>query len=80
MSELQMVNREYIQVLLRGTIECTTSDNLIVFYLRIEDALEVNRWQQIYFREKKKISNLQSFNSFCKVALPFTEVRLKSRG
>lgn len=54
MSELQMVNQQYIQVLLRGTIECTTSDNLIVFYLRIEDALEVNRWQQIYFREKKK--------------------------
>lgn len=29
------------------------TDNLIVFYLRLEGTSEVNRWQQIYFREKK---------------------------
>lgn len=53
MAQFQVANWQYLEVLLRGSILSITSDNLIVFYLRLESTSEVNRWQQIYFREKK---------------------------
>lgn len=59
MVQFQVANWQYLKVLLRGSIVCITSDNLIVFYLRLESTSEVNRWQQIYFREKN--SNLLLF-------------------
>lgn len=52
MAQFQVANWQYLKVLLRGSIICTTSDNLIVFYLRLERTSKVNRWQQIYLREK----------------------------
>jgi len=59
MAQFQVANWQYLEVLLRGSIVCITSDNLIVFYLRLESTSELNRWQQIYFREKN--SNLLLF-------------------
>lgn len=52
MAQFQVANWQYLKVLLRVSIVCRTSNNMIGFYLRLESTSEVNRWQQIYFREK----------------------------
>lgn len=52
MAQFQVSNWQYLQVLLRDSIVCGTSDNLIVFYLRLKSTSDVNRWQQIFFGEK----------------------------
>lgn len=62
MAQFQGSNWQYLQVLLRGSIVCVTSDNLIVFYLRLKSTSDVNRWQQIFFGEKtNQPSNSISF-------------------
>lgn len=61
MAQFQVSNWQYLQVLLRGSIVCVTSDNLIVFYLRLNSTSDVNRWQQIFFGGKTQPSNSVSF-------------------